>query len=78
MEFVIAKIKDFLSLKNLKKFIFNNPIMVLGFVLGICIGSFVSKLISWIPILGGILGSFITIGFGIVGMIYLPKLKDKE
>ena len=77
MDFIKIKIKDFLSVKNFKKFVFNNPIMVLGFVLGICVGSFVSKVISWIPILGGILASFITIGFGIVGMIYVPKLKDK-
>jgi hypothetical protein len=61
-------IKEYIYSKAIN-IIKNNPIIVIGVVVGWYIGSFFANIVDWIPLIGGIFGFMVTLVFAIGGSI---------
>ena len=70
-------IKEYLIFK-IKSYIKQNPLIVFCFFCGLFVGNYISFIVTWIPLFGGILGSFITIGGGILGVMIAKKFKKEK
>ncbi|MEO1923264.1 MAG: hypothetical protein ABGX25_01950 [Nautiliaceae bacterium] len=63
--------KDFIK-RKIVEYIKVHPVSVIVFFVGLFVGSYVSKVITWFPLIGPFIGFFITLGGGI-GAVYILK-----
>ena len=61
--------------KLIIEFMQENPFIVVGLVVGLLFGSWISGFIDWIPLIGSLFSFMITLVSGVIGGILAYKIK---
>jgi len=63
---------------KIKNYLKSNPFLIVFFIIGVVIGNYISFIVNWIPIIGGLFSFTFSLIGGIIGAYLYYKLKRRK